>query len=165
MDDILQEMKSSKIDQKLSQINQLHNNLAFTMEKQIGGRLPFLDMHIICDQEGILSLTWYNKPTDTGLILNYHALFPRRYKQSVVSGFVHHIARACSTWEHFHTSILKAKRVLERNQYPPAFYEPIIEKTISTIIQPAETDETPANPAGHGDSEDVSTRRTTPTYP
>ena len=96
-------------------------------------------MQIMCDQQGNLSSTWYNKPTDTGLILNYHALAPRRYKQSVVSGFVHRIARACSTWEHFHSSIVKAKQVLERNQYPPSFYEPIIEKTITTIIQPKDT--------------------------
>lgn len=41
-----------------------------------------------------LSSTWYNKPTDTGLILNYHALAPRRFKQSVVSGFLHPIAQA-----------------------------------------------------------------------
>ena len=88
MDDILQEMKSSNIENKLAEINNLHPNLTFTMEKQNDGKIPFLDM-IINNSEGNLSSTWYNKPTDTGLILNYHALAPRRYKKSVVSGFVH----------------------------------------------------------------------------
>ena len=135
MDDILQEIKSGEITNRLAKIKALHNNLTFTIERQVNGRIPFLDMQIICDPRGNLSSTWYNKPTDTGLILNYHALAPRRYKRSVVSGFVHRIARACSTWENFHISMEKAKQVLERNQYPPTFYNPIIEQTLTSIVQ------------------------------
>ena len=82
-----------------------------------------------------LSSTWYNKPTDTGLIMNYHALAPKKYKRSVVSGFVHRIYRACTSWELFHSSLEKAKQVLERNQYPPNFYDPIIKDTINKIIE------------------------------
>ena len=135
MDDILQEMKSAMIESKLRTINTLHGNLKFTIERQTDGKIPFLDMQITCDGNGNLSSTWYNKPTDTGLILNYHALAPRRYKRSVVSGFVHRISRACSTWKNFHESMNKAKRILERNQYPPSFYDPIIDETITSIVQ------------------------------
>ena len=86
------------------------------------------------DEKGYCSSTWYNKPTDTGLVLNYHALAPRRYKRSVVSSFVHRIVRASSSWENVHKSLEKAKKVLERNQYPPSFYDPIIENTLSAIV-------------------------------
>ena len=85
---------------------------------------------MIINNNGHLTSTWYNKPTDTGLIINFHALAPKKYKWSVVSGFVYRIHRACSNWEHFHTSLEKAKRILERNQYPPDFYEPIIENIV-----------------------------------
>jgi len=135
MDDILQDIKRSEIESKLTAINSLHENLTFTIERQSEGKIPFLDMLITCDQHGKLTSSWYNKPTDTGLILNYHALAPRRYKRSVVSGFVHRIMRACSTWYNFHESMGKAKKVLERNQYPPSFYNPIIEETITSIVQ------------------------------
>ena len=136
MDDILQEIKrgENEITNKLTEINALHDNLKFTFERQSNGAIPFLDMLIINNQ-GNLSSTWYSKPTDTGLILNYHALAPRRYKRSVVSGFVHRIARACSTWEHFHNSMERAKKLLERNQYPPTFYNPIIDQTLTSIYQ------------------------------
>ena len=139
MDDILQEIKTSQINDRLAAINALHEKLAFTIERQVEGRIPFLDM-LIMNNQGRLSSGWYNKPTDTGLILNYHALAPRRYKRSVVSGFVHRIMRACSTWQRFHESLVKAKMVLERNQYPPTFYEPIIEETIASIIAKPETE-------------------------
>ena len=134
MDDIIREIKRAKIDKKLEEINSLHENLKFTIEREEKGTLPFLDMLIIHDKNR-LSSTWYNKPTDTGLIMNFHALAPKRYKRSVVSGFVYRIHRACSSWRYFHESLEKAKRVLEHNQYPPNFYEPIIKETLESIIR------------------------------
>ena len=120
MDDILREIDEVKAEAKLMEINSLHPNLKFTSEveqqqSQVPqSRIPFLDMCIMHDNmTGQLSSTWYNKPTDTGLIMNYHALAPKRYKRSVVSGFVHRIHRACSSWHYFHESLEKAKRILE----------------------------------------------------
>ena len=67
--------------------------------------------------------------------MNYHALAPKRYKRSVVSGFVYRIHRACSTTENFQTSLDKARRILEQNQYPPTFYEPIIRQAMKDILE------------------------------
>ena len=73
--------------------------------------------------------------------MNFQALAPKRYKRGVVSGFVHRIYRACSTWENFHTSLNKAKEILEKNQYPPPFYEEVIAKTLEKIVGPQEHNE------------------------
>ena len=70
--------------------------------------------------------TWYTKPTNSGLTLNYHAIAPRKYKRSVVRSFVNRIFNACSTWELFHESMEEAKGILNDNQYPLEFVEPII---------------------------------------
>ena len=66
--------------------------------------------------------------------MNFHALAPDKYKRSVVAGMIHRIFRACSTWMLIHKSFEKAKKILESNQYPPSFYEPIFKKTLNTII-------------------------------
>ena len=134
MDDILRSIKRAEVQQKLAEINSYHPFLKFTIEEEDDQlALPFLDM-LIYRLGTLLYSTWYNKPTDTGLVMNYHALAPRRYKQSVVAGFVYRIHRACSTWENFHASLEKAKRILERNQYPPDFYEPVIKKALDKIM-------------------------------
>ena len=133
MDDIIMSIKRDCIEAKLLAINNLHQSLKFTIEREINGEIPFLDM-MLMNEEGKLSSRWYNKPTDTGLILNYHALAPRRYKKSVVAGFVYRIHRCCSTWKWFHASIEKAKVILEINQYPPTFYEPIIRESLEKIV-------------------------------
>ena len=66
--------------------------------------------------------------------MNYHALTPLSYRRSVVSGFIYRICYACSNRKNFE-SLGKAKRILDNNQYPSAFYEPIIKKTLIRIIE------------------------------
>ena len=135
MDDILTENHKALTSSRLSDANNLHPNLGFTLEKENSGGISFLDMRVT-NNNGVLESTWYTKPTDTGLIMNYHALAPKKYKRSVVSGFVHRIHRACSSWKNFHDSLEKAKTILLNNQYPPSFFDPIISDTLSKIIQP-----------------------------
>ena len=132
MDDIIREIKRGRIQEKLDEINKLHPKLKFTMEMEEDGKLAFLDMEIV-HHENVLSSTWYVKPTDTGLIMNYHALAPKLYKRSVVQSFVHRIYRCCSSWENVTTSLERAKLILMKNQYPPEFYEPIIGETVNKI--------------------------------
>ena len=51
--------------------------------------------------------------------------------------------RACSTWKAVHESLQKAKKILENNQYPPSFYDPIIKKVLVSIMdKPDEQEET-----------------------
>ena len=88
MDDILRSIKRSEVERKLQEINNYYPSLKFTIETENEGSLPFLDMLII-RLAGKLSSTWYNKPTDTGLVMNYHSLAPKKYKRSVVAGFVY----------------------------------------------------------------------------
>ena len=151
MDDIICDKNKNSIDETLVRINDLHPSLKFTIEKESNCEIPFLDMKIK-NTNGRLSSTWYNKPTDTGLIMNYHALAPKRYKRSVVSGFVYRIHRACSTWKNFHQSLEKAKVILEENQYPPTFVDPIIRKTLEDIQCPNQV---------NNNSADSSTTQTT----
>lgn len=112
---------------------ELHPALKFTIERKSEGQILFLDMKIMnfC---GKLSSTWYNNPSDAVLIMNFHAITPKRYKILVVSCFVHRIHRSCSNCSNFHTILEKPKKVLENSQYLPAFHNPIIEKTIIRLI-------------------------------
>ena len=142
MDDILQDLKKRNCESKLQEINSLHPNLKFTIEREQEEQLPVLDLKILHNHEtGELSSTWYRKSTDTGLIMNYHSLAPKRYKRSVVSGFIHRIYRACSNWKLFHESLEKAKKILEGNQYPPSFYEPIINQSLNDLLDIVQTKE------------------------
>ena len=133
MDDILRSMKRDDVDGILARVNALHPNLEFTIETEDGGSIPFLDM-LITRSDQRLHSDWYTKPTDTGLCLSYHACAPTRFKRNTVEGMVHRIHHASSTWAAFHRGLEKAKVIWERNQYPPAFYNPLVRKVIAKII-------------------------------
>ena len=138
MDDILGNINTNKIDSKLAETNQLHPKLQFTIEREEKNMIRFIDMKIM-RSEGKLTSTWYSKSKDTGLTVNFHALVPTKYKRSVVSGMVHKIFHACSTWENFHGSLERAKNMFENNQYPPSFINPIIKQTLEKIQMPKST--------------------------
>ena len=140
MDDIVCDVKLSKIEERLRTINNLHPSLSFTFELEIDKKLPFLDM-LLHNDNGNLSSSWYRKPTDTGLTLNFHALAPMKYKRSVVTSFVHRIFRSCSSWNNFHEGLNEAREILENNQYPPSFTEHIIKNTLYKLLDEEVDDE------------------------
>ena len=160
IDDILCGIPRDQIENKLNEINMLHPDLKFTLEQEKNNSIPFLDMKIL-NSNGSLSSTWYTKPTDTGLIMNFHALAPKRYKRSVVSGFVHRIHRACSSWKSFHDSLDKAKQILEQNQYPSSFYEPIVYDALNKILTPKDS-EVSEEESEHSVSEEEAELASTP---
>ena len=128
MDDILCSIKKDSIESHLYMINNLHPSLSFTYEVETNCKLPFLDMKI-CNNNGLIGTG--NQLTRA---LNFHALAPLKYKRSVVIGFIHRIYRACSSWSHFHDSVVEAKEILQNNQYPLNFIESIINLTLKSII-------------------------------
>ena len=68
----------------------LHENLQFTLEEtNLEGNLPFLDLNINVLQDRGVTCTWYRKPTDAGLVLNYRTCAPTQCKRIVIQGHVH----------------------------------------------------------------------------
>lgn len=135
MDDILRDIHKDFIDQTLNEINNLNpTSLKFTVERERNNRIAFLDMELHRNNKKLHS-TWYTKSTDTGLIMNFHSLAPIKYKKSVVCGMIHRIFRSCSNYTTFHESLQKAKSILEKNQYPKSFIDPIIKNTLEKLIR------------------------------
>ena len=133
IDDILRSAKPENIIGILESVNKLHQNLEFTIERQENGSLPFLDMRV--KQIGAdVDTTWYRKPTDTGLTLSLRALAPIRYK-NIVQQTLHRVFNASSNWHAFTESITEFGCMLEKNQNPPQFYEPIIRETLNKMIE------------------------------
>ena len=145
VDDMLRVTKRTEIDYILQFANSLHPQLACTIEfENTEQSIPFLDMRL-SRTNGCVSTGWYTKPTDTGLYLSFHALAPKKYKRNIVEGTVHRLHHCTSTWEAFHVALATFKKHLEKNQYPPAFFNPIIESTISNILSNSVAQSSPAS--------------------
>ena len=129
-------MRTVKDDTKelLDAVNNLHPNLQFTLETTDDkNSLPFLDMSINVQQEGKFFCTWYQKPSDTGTILNYPSCAPIQHKNNIIQGTIHRFFRATTNWEAFHEALTKNEENWERNQYPRHYVGNIVKDTINQL--------------------------------
>ena len=98
----------------------MHPNFQFTIEELDSNvSLAFLDLNVNVDSGKKVTFGWYQKPTDTGTILNFRGCAPLQYKRNVIEGTVHSIFRSTSTWENFDQAFEKKNRKQWiENQYP-----------------------------------------------
>ena len=65
--------------------NSLHKNLPFTLETPNGsGDLAFLDVNTNENEDRQISCQWYQKSTDTGIILNFRNFAPLQHQKNVI---------------------------------------------------------------------------------
>ena len=103
----------------LDTANSLHPNLQFTLEEtNLEENLPFLDLNLNDLQGRGVTCSWYQKPTDTGTILNYRSCAPIQYKQNNIQGTVHRVFRSTSSWEQFDKATKTNRAQWLTNQYP-----------------------------------------------
>ena len=110
VDDIVCTVKVNPLDYR-EYANSLHKNLQFTLETPNGrGELAFLDLNINLNEYRKISCHWYQKSTDTGIILNFRSCAPLQHKRIVIKGTVHRIFIATSDWQSFDAALKKIKR-------------------------------------------------------
>ena len=129
VDDIVRTVRGDT-KELLDAVNNLHPNLETTDDKN---SLPFLDMSINVQPEGNIFCTWYQKPSDTGTILNYRSYAPLQHKKSIIQGTIHRLFRATSNWKAFHEALTKNEEIWEGNQYPRYWVGNIVKDTINLL--------------------------------
>ena len=68
----------------LAAANKLHPNLHYTLETPDDkGDLTFLDIYINIDGNRQVKCRWYQKPTDTGTLLNFRSCAPLQFKRNI----------------------------------------------------------------------------------
>ncbi|KFD68190.1 hypothetical protein M514_19672 [Trichuris suis] len=117
VDDIFAIVKKGHEESFLHHLNGLFTeHIKFTIEKEHGGRLPFLDALVIKDGHK-LKTTVYRKQTNTDRYLNYHSHHPKSVKIGIVTGMVDRAFNLCDA-EFLDAELKDIKRSLIRNDYP-----------------------------------------------
>ena len=118
----------------LDAVNNLHPKLQFQSETTYDkSSLPLLDMSINVQLEGTIFCTWYQKPSDTGTILNYRSCAPLQHKKSIIEGTIHRLFRATSNWEAFHEALTKNEEIWEPDKYLRHWVGNIVKDTINQL--------------------------------
>ena len=84
VDDVYSILKRTHLENFFHHINNLHQNIKFTMEEESNGELAFLDT-LLKRNNGEISVMVYRKPTHTDQYLHYSSHHQISCKERVVS--------------------------------------------------------------------------------
>ena len=110
----------------LSYLNQKHPNIAFTMEGEVDGRLPFLDVNVSRSTIGF-STDVYRKPTFTGLGMKFASFIPTLYKHNVVSCLIERAHKICSSVTSVKNQVAFLRHYFMTNGFPLHFFNEILD--------------------------------------
>ena len=88
VDDVYSILKRTHLENLFHHINNLHQNIKFTMEEESNGELAFLDT-LLKRNNGEISVLVYRKPTHTDQYLHFNSHHQTSCKESVVSSLFH----------------------------------------------------------------------------
>ena len=97
--------------------------------------MPFLDLNINVSQGRLVTCSWYQKPKDTGTILNYRSCVSTQYKRSVIEGTVQRFFRSTSSWEQFDKAMETNRAQWLTNQYPEKWSAKVASDALCKIIE------------------------------
>ena len=98
-------------------MNNLHEKITFTIEKEKDACLPFLDTLIKRNHDRSLSIVVYRKPTHTDQYLNFHSNHQMSAKESVVSALFTRADNIISNVEDLRRENERIISVLAANDY------------------------------------------------
>ena len=134
VDDIVRTVKGDP-EKVLRAANLLHPKLQFTIETpNTKGNLAFLDLQISIDKSRKISCGWYQKPTDTGTILNFRSCAPLQYKRSEIEVTVYRVFRSTSTLEEYDKAMKVNREQWLDNQYPESWSSRVASHALEKII-------------------------------
>ena len=109
----------------LEKINNSHPNIRFTVE-EASETLPFLDVEIKLNESSYDSWVW-RKKTHTGVLLNFSALAPLKWKSGLVLCLLHRCWDICSNMNYFQLEVDKLKTMFIGNGYSSKFFDSAFE--------------------------------------
>ncbi|XP_035659430.1 uncharacterized protein LOC118404460 [Branchiostoma floridae] len=89
VDDTFSRLKKTNADKFFQHINQIDDNIKFTQEMSQNNTLPFLDSKVIVEEDGLINVDVYRKPTHTDQYLAFQSHHPLEQKLGVIKTLFH----------------------------------------------------------------------------
>ena len=111
------------VDYFLNVLNNLHNNIKFTVEKSTVSYMQSLDVDVKVNNDGSFETCVWRKPTHTGLFLNFNAACPVKWKSGLNLCMLHRAKSICSSKNIFFSEVNKLKSFFLCNNYPATLFD------------------------------------------
>ena len=126
-DDVYSILKRTHLEKSFHHINNLHQNIKFTMEKESNGELAFLDT-LLKRNNGEVSVLVYRKPTHTDQNLHYNFHHQKSCKENVVSSLFNRAYSIITNKDDLRKENTEIKQVLKENGYQESIISKIFKR-------------------------------------
>ena len=141
VDDIFCVFESeSQVEDFFAFINAQHRNIRFTCEKEVDGKLPFLDVLLELTNDMKFHTSTYHKKTYTGLLTNYFSFTSSKYKAGLIKTLIDRAFKINNSWLGFHKDCQDITFTLQKNSFPRW----LIDKFVTRFVDSKMCTETPA---------------------
>ena len=148
VDDVYSILQLTHFQTFFHHINNLHQNIKFTMEEESNGELAFFDPLLKLTNADI-SVLVYRKPTHTGQYLHFRSHHQTSCKESVVSSLFNRAYYIITNKDDLHKENARMKQVLKENGYRESIISKIFKRITNNhrwpqsqqLTQPADIQE------------------------
>ena len=135
VDDVYSILKRTHLENFFHHINNLHQNIKFTMEKESNGELAFLDT-LLKRNNGKISVLVYRNSTHTDQYLHSSSHHQTSHKESVVSSLFNRAYSIITNKDDLHKENAGIKQVLKENVYQESIISKIFIRITNNHILP-----------------------------
>ena len=100
----------------LEYLNSRHDCIKFTIEEEVMGRLPFLDI-LLKREETCMTTTVYRKSTHSGVYSHFTSFAPFSLKLQLIRTLLHRAYEICSSYELLHAEFERIRVMMMNNGY------------------------------------------------
>ncbi len=118
VDDTIVVINTDSVDDFTDHLNNTHQSIRFTVEKEIGGVIPLLDVKATRRDDGTLRLEVYRKKTHTEQYLQFTSHQPLENRYGVIRTITHRAKTITTEKEDLVTEMNHLKKVLSVSGYP-----------------------------------------------
>ena len=108
-------------------INSQHPNIKFTFEKELNGKISFLDV-LINKSTGKFKTSIFHKKTYTGLLTNFLSFTSFKYKLGLIKTLVDRTFKINNTSSGFHSDLNNLINTLKRNSFPAFVIDNVVKR-------------------------------------
>ncbi|XP_055612524.1 uncharacterized protein LOC129759133 [Uranotaenia lowii] len=128
VDDIFATVKERYLPQTLEVLNNQHSSIKFTVEKEVDGKLPFLDLLISRKEDNTVKFGIYRKPTSTDRYITVDSNHFGAQKQAAFHSMAHRLYNIPMESHEFELEKQKILQAGELNGYDQEFVSKILRK-------------------------------------
>lgn len=139
VDDCAAIVKTEKVTDTLNLLNSICSEIQFTCEREVDGKLPFLDLKLIRNGENI-EFDIYRKPTHTDRVIPIESYHHRSHKLAAFNSMFHRLFNIPLTKLRFETEKKNIYRIAHINGYAHKVIDQLFKKhqrkkaTLSTSL-------------------------------